>query len=350
VFAILAVAFAIAMPTALVRHTTERRLTTVDHWKKPPLSHAHHGNTSVSAHPDELPPRHLVAVDDVALSAYTVSIKTARTQWFLYNGRSGTYEPTPWATLDVSPGMGLAAVLEGPIVNNRIGIVDMTTGKIFSWISTDHLVGAVQFSPDGTELLATTYAASGGGERKQYSRDGIILINLVTGKQAFHSVPPYVERTLLGWSGLAGGAKWTPDGKYVWLEYLEAPGDRFLTLKSVYKFFRPDGTPMPPPANAAAITLDGGRGAAVSPDGTKVLIASLGPTTAVRDTATGATYTQRVDQLMSWASNDALVAEQASTLVLVSVDGRSIVTLTGTQSISQDGSVVGSWQPLLTRR
>jgi hypothetical protein len=118
----------------------------------------------------------------------------------------------------------------------------------------------------------------------------------------------------------------------------------------VYKFFRPDGTPMPPPANAAAITLDGGRGAAVSPDGTKVLIASLGPTTAVRDTATGATYTQRVDQLMSWASNDALVAEQASTLVLVSVDGRSIVTLTGTQSISQDGSVVGSWQPLLTPR
>jgi hypothetical protein len=350
VFVILAVACAIAIPTALVRHATEQRLTTVNHWKKPPLSHAHHGNTSVSAQLDESPPRHLVAADDVALSAYTVSRKTARTQWFLYNGRSGRYEPTPWATLDVSPGMGLAAVLEGPTVNNRIGIVDMTTGKVFSWISTDHLVGAVQFSPDGTQLLATTYAASGDGEPKKYGRDGIILIDLVTGKQTFHSIPPDTERALLGWSGLGGGAKWTPDGKYLWLDYLEAPGDISLMLKSVYKFFRPDGTPMPPPANAAAITLDGGRGAAVSPDGTKVLIASLGSTTAVRDETTGATYTQRVDQLTSWASNDALVAQKASTLVLVSLDGRSIVPLTGTESISQDGSAVGSWQPLVTRR
>jgi len=358
VFAILAVAGAIAIPTALVRHTTERRPTTVDHWKKPPLSHAHHGNTSVSAQLDESPPRHLVAADDVALSAYTVSIKVPpfTDQWFLYNGRSGTYEPTPWATLDVSPGMGLAAGLEGPMVNNRIGIVDMTTGKVFSWISTDHLVGAVQFSPDGTELLATTYAALGVGESTTYVRDGIVLIDLVTGKQTFHSIPhDTVPPEPFG--AIANAiARWTPDGKYVWLEYVEAPADpggpslNLLTLKSVYKFFRPDGTPMPPPANAAAITLDRGRGAAVSPDGTKVLIASLGSTTAVRDVTTGAKYIQRVDQLKSWASNNALVAEKASTLVLVSVDGRSIVTLTATESISQDGSVVGSWQPLVTRR
>jgi hypothetical protein len=351
VFVILAVACAIAIPTALVRHTTERPLTTVDHWNKPPLSHAHHGNTSVSAQLDESPPRHLVAADDVALSAYSVSIKVPpfTNQWFLYNGRSGTYEPTPWATVDVSPGMGLAAVLESTTVNNRIGIVNMTTGKVFSWISTDHPVGAVQFSPDGTELLATTYTASGVGKPTTYVRDGIILIDLVTGKQAFHSIPPDTERALLGWSGF-GGAKWTPDGKYVWLEYLEAPGDVSLMLKSVYKFFRPDGTPAPPPANAAAITLDGGRGAAVSPDGAKVLIASLGSTAAVRDVTTGAKYMQPVDQLLSWASNDALVAQKASTLVLVSLDGRSIVPLTGTESISQDGSAVGSWQPLVTRR
>jgi WD40 repeat protein len=351
VVTIVAVACAIAIPTALVRHTTERRLTTVDHWKKPPLSHAHHGNTSVSAQLDESPPRHLVAADDVALSAYHVDMKIpAKSQWFLYNDRSHAYVPTPWATLDVSPGMGLAAVLEGPTVNNRIGIVDMATDKVFSWISSNHLVGAVQFSPDGTQLLATTYAALGDGEPKKYGRNGIILIDLVTGKQTFHSIPPDTVRALLGWSGLSGGAKWTPDGKYVWLEYFEAPADRFLTLKSVYKFFRPDGTPMPPPINAAAITLDGGRGAAVSPDGTKVLIASLGSTTAVRDVTTGAKYTQRVDQLTSWASNDALVAQKASTLVLVSMDGRSIVPLTGTESISQDGSAVGSWQPLVTRR
>ena len=94
--AVVAVAAAIVVPTFVTqngltaagalsrrrpprRPSPRRRRRSTSKWVKLPLSHAHTGNRSVSAHPSEGPPVHLIAADDVALSAY-----------YTESGRSGS--------------------------------------------------------------------------------------------------------------------------------------------------------------------------------------------------------------------------------------------------------------------
>jgi hypothetical protein len=119
----------------------------------------------VIAHPDQSPPRNLIAAGDTALAAYyTTSIvkKSAdtgflqRTYWIL-NQKTGTYEKdTRWSYLAVAPGMRTAAVLERDLPANRIGLYDLVTRQVEEWIPVDRDVASVAYSPDGSKILATT--------------------------------------------------------------------------------------------------------------------------------------------------------------------------------------------------
>jgi hypothetical protein len=159
-------------------------------WQPLPLTHAHTGNTTIAAHPDEAPPVHFVAADDVALSAYAINT-TPRTSvntwsWRLYSVTTGTYVQVPWAWLDVASGLGIAAVLEGPAVTRRIGIISMATGSLIRWIPTAKPVGTVMFSPDGKTLAATTYQGDprrSGADNRAGAITGFILIDLTNGDQ-----------------------------------------------------------------------------------------------------------------------------------------------------------------------
>lgn len=178
---------------------------------------------------DQSPPRDFVAAGDTALAAhYTVhwadvsSQRIGRRDYQLLDQRTGTYRPVPWRYLDVAPGLRTAAVLEQDLPARRVGLVDMMTGKVTRWIDLPrHGAGAVEFSPDGDRLVATTYdgtpeeSSLGQGPhhgRADARRTGYWIIDLRSGRTAWHRAPDekeytsYVLRSDFGWSS---------DGRFV---------------------------------------------------------------------------------------------------------------------------------------
>jgi hypothetical protein len=349
VVAVAAVAAAVAVPTALLHrgsHTGVRvgAARAGSAWTPLPLSHAHTGNTTVSGHPDESPPVHLIAAYDTAVSAYSFQSATGNI-WYLYDPQTGTYQRTGWDQLDVSPGMGLAAVLEGPARADRIGILDMRTRQVIRWIDIAHNAGTVQFSPDGTKLLAGTFAGTDQASRVSTGINGFIVIDLVTGAQTFRSLDPT--------TGPYGSALWTYDGASIY-----APSAR----PGAARFFHADGTPAPTPPDAGGPAYQNGYDANVSPDGTEVNAGFTGhqePQTSVADLGTGKIIgTQPVQDLEAWANNNSLIAwacdatctnEFHSRLVLVNVAGTTVVPLSGFVGGNRDDAPE-RWHILATQR
>lgn len=155
---------------------------------------------------DQSPPRDFVAAGDTALAAhYTVhwadvsSQRIGRRDYQLLDQRTGTYRPVPWRYLDVAPGLRTAAVLEQDLPARRVGLVDMMTGKVTRWIDLPrHRAGAVEFSPDGDRLVATTYDGTpeevtlGQGStfpRPDARSTGYWIIDLRSGRTKWNEVP-----------------------------------------------------------------------------------------------------------------------------------------------------------------
>jgi hypothetical protein len=316
-------------------------------WAPLALTQAHSGNTSISAHVSESPPTHLIAADDLAVSAYYFESGTKRT-WYLYNSTSGTYHKTTWSTLDVSPGLGLAAVLESPLPSRRIGIVNIATGVVNRWISTSNPVESVAFSPDGTRLVATTYADNSvftGG-----LVTGFVIIDLSNGDQTDVTITGEPYNSVL----------WTYNGAYLYLIVTNVVPP--TASPSQTWFYHPDGHLAATPAHAEELTWSNGYGANVSPNGTMSPANANGgarPLTAIQNLKTGRIIgTQPVEDLQGWANNDNLIAwgcdakcanEFHSRLVLVSLDGKTITPLSGYVAGKSDASP-GQWRILLTRR
>lgn len=317
-------------------------------WTPLPLSHAHTGSTSVSAYPGESPPVHLVAADDVALSAYYLSRSQGGQEvytWSLYDPTSGTYRHTPYQQLDVAPGLGLAAVLERAAGSDRIGILDMATWQVMRWIPVPagDPVGSVRFSPDGTKLVATVF--DGNAATRDASVRGIIVIDLVAGTLGIqplgHPAPGM---------GPNVGARWTADGAYIYLHWQDD-----LTGLGL-QFYTPDGTPVPDPPRADVIATIWGGG--VSPDGTLYADPNSASPTAVKKLATGRVEGhQPLENIQAWADNRAVIgdycgpgchSEFQTHLALTSTDGTAVTVLTGTQT--GNDSSPQQWEPVFTRR
>ena len=100
--------------------------------------------------------------------------------------------------------MRTAAVLERGLPIDRIGLLDLTTGKLDRWIKVDKRVGGVQFSPDGKRLVATTYSLNPDGLFKDASyqlndkivpgpkpsRTGFSVIDITSGESEFTQLSP----------------------------------------------------------------------------------------------------------------------------------------------------------------
>ncbi|MFE0508637.1 hypothetical protein [Streptomyces sp. NPDC058964] len=125
------------------------------------------GSAGVYAHPDQTPPRDMIAAGRVALAAYyTEDLEkqsddqavALRTYWLL-DQRTGTYKKdTRWGFVAVAPGMKTAAVLERNLPTRRIGLLDLIKGEVERWIPVGHRVGGLAYSRDGRRPVATTYA------------------------------------------------------------------------------------------------------------------------------------------------------------------------------------------------
>jgi hypothetical protein len=301
----------------------------------------------VRADLDHQPPQNQVAAGAVAMGAvYTTGLtpipgskwSTLQRHWSVVDPGSGTYRPTDWAWVSVAPGLERAAVLEGPLPASRIGIVDTRTGEVTRWITTDHPVASVAWSPTLDQLVATAYdsdpdeqIAEGNGSFRMHpvNRSGFVLVDVTAGTATFHAVSAPT------WPTMRNDFSWTLDGTRVWQQ--EA-GDARMA------FYDLTGTPAPREDISAYDSNIGTTSASmstVSPGGRFRFSGDSGIPTEITDTRTGATYRQPALQLLAWADEEHVVAlagcEQPCTgtaefrnqVVVMRYDGTDVVPLTG---------------------
>jgi hypothetical protein len=301
----------------------------------------------VRADVEHQPPQSLVAAGAVAVGAvYTAGLapvpgskwSTVQRHWSVIDPGSSTYRPTGWAWVSVAPGLQRAAVLEGPLPTSRIGIVDTRTGEVTRWISTDHAVASVAWSPTSTELVATAYdgdpdqqIAEGNGSFRMHEvdRSGFVLVDVTAGTATFHAVAAPTD-----WPTSRNDFSWTLDGTRVWEQ--EAGEARMA-------FFDLTGAPA---ARDDVSAYDGNIGttsasmSSDSPDGRFRFSSDSGIPTQITDTKTGATFRQQALQLLAWADDGHVIAlagceqpcsgtaEFRNQLVVMRYDGTDVVPLT----------------------
>jgi hypothetical protein len=330
--------------------------------------------SDVIAHPDQSPPRNLIAAGDTVLSAFFVGTSAKQPNgdivykrvYGLLDQKKGTYKQAEWAFLDVAPGSRTAAVLEGELPAKRIGLLDLITGKVDRWIELDRGVAAVAFSPDGTKLVATTYAKNPDRYLADHpqsvngktvpgpvsSRTGFTVVDVDSGEADWHKAPSRTDE-----NGLLGNSRedfdWNQDGTLV---YADSP------MKPFRDYFGLNGDQAEWPADEKAV---GRAEAALSPDGklaaggfaghgTTIASEILNPRTGERITTVPA------QQLLAWADNKRLIAwgcdpkrcsgtgEFHNQLLLVTIGTDKVVPLSDFRKASD--SYPGRWSPVFSSR
>nr|WSY55814.1 WD40 repeat domain-containing protein [Streptomyces sp. NBC_00886] len=328
----------------------------------------------VVTHPDQWPPRDMVAVGRTALAAYYTAQtvpKTGgkgvytRTYWLL-DPRTETYKKTTkWSYAAVAPGMHTAAVLEQNLPAHRIGILDLTTGKVERWIPVDRGVGGVEFSPDGRRLVATTYDKDPDVRTRS-------AVNAETGALAWTAPMGssrsgfYILDTASGagpWSGVSSGREINSRQDFAFSRTGEQVYSRIIGGRDgLQQFFDLDGNKIAAPANEKYLRSD--VDARLSPNGR---LAALGLTkevggnpgksySSIRDPLTGKEITKvRGATLLAWADDRRLIAWERTTsleepylprLVLVTIGSDKVVPLSGTYK----GIEKTFWEPVFAER
>ncbi|MFC4011929.1 hypothetical protein ACFOY2_32180 [Nonomuraea purpurea] len=315
--------------------------------------------TDVRTDTENSPPTKLIAAGRMAVSAfYTHSLEPLpenrelfRRTWSLYDPRTGGYERTSWAWVDVAPGLQVAAVLEGDLIGRRLGILDMNTRQILSWIELEHPAASVAWSPDGTKILATTYSSRPDVVQRDRAeqpspRTGYYIVDARTGEAEHHELAPLPDG-ITGEPISNGNSRqdlgWSLDGTMLWAPTNTRPDRVFYSL---------DGRRRDAPADQRYVGYS--PLSAVSPNG-RLLLGPDGLPTEITDVQTGQIAgRQRVLQLHAWADDDNVIAlgcagkcddEFTNGLVLVSVDGKRM-----TQLAANRNTRTGDWRAVLTPR
>ncbi|WP_458243055.1 WD40 repeat domain-containing protein [Streptomyces sp. MAI_2237] len=327
----------------------------------------------IIGHPDQSPPRELVAAGQTALAAYytwrTVPQTASRaigvrTYWLLDPATGRYVKDARWSFVAVAPGLRTAAVLEQNQPVARIGLLDLATRKVVRWIPVAHPVAGLAFSYDGTRLLATTYDDNPDVRGKVYdlkggwdwgpafgtsTRTGFYDLDVASGRGAWTAVAS--DRS----TPARADFSFSRTGHAV---YAQVMGDR----DGKQQFYDLDGNRIAAPADEAFLRTD--VAARLSPNGR---LAALGLTkevapgksySSIRDPRTGQEITKvRGGDLLAWADDRRLVAwERASgldepyraRLVVVTIGSDKVVPLSGVQKQMFDQ--LKAWQPVFARR
>ncbi|MEU4654340.1 WD40 repeat domain-containing protein [Streptomyces sp. NPDC023723] len=326
----------------------------------------------ISAHPDQSPPRDLIAAGDVALAAYYTAETVERTAdegvnrrtYWLLDPATGRYEKDDrWSYVAVAPGMRTAAVLERELPARRIGILDLATGRVERWVPVDHGVGGLAYSRDGGRIVATTYDENpdlryrvGGPEGEagwlslmgRPSRTGFLVLDVVTEDITWSAVPAGQDSTA------RRDFAFSRTGDLV---YAQVIGER----DGLQEFFDLSGEAVRAPADERYLRSD--VPARLSPDGR---LAALGLTkertdkswSSVRDPLSGKEVTKvRGGTLLAWADDRRLIAwertpgieEYQGRLVLVTIGSDEVVQLSGTR-VPDDDFDRQEWEPVFVTR
>lgn len=326
----------------------------------------------VIAHPDQSPPRNLIAAGDTALAAYSTSSVVEespdkgllqRTYWIL-NQKTGKYEKDArWSFLAVAPGMRTAAVLERHLPASRIGVYDLVSRQVVDWIPVDRGVASVAYSPDGSRILATTYDtqpdgrlrapddADGDGKKNDwYSKPdkalatGFYILDLKAGKGAWNPVTIYAKGVdpRVDFVFNTDGTLVSPD----------------LWSASHVQFYNFKGEKVATPAKDKYLRQSPGPG--LSPNG-KLLAGYInedeGSATNILDPYTGKRLykTPGVDHL-AWADDKRLIVGETTPgtlrfqtrLALVTIGDDTMIPLSGSTGGRESSSE--NWAPIFARR
>lgn len=325
------------------------------------------------AHPDQSPPREEISVGGTTLAGYYIPETVKKSQdtavyqrtYFLLNPKTGRYAKTAsWSWVAVAPGMKTAAVLEQDLPASRIGLLDLTTGKVERWIPVEHGVGGLAFSRDGRKLVATTYGknpdlrvksegSEDWGQEWTSSRTGFYVLDVASGQGAWTEVKLASDSDdPMGGTFLNTRQDFalTDDGRQVWAGH--PMGD---IGKQFYDF---TGKEVPAPTGEKHLSwaVDAGR----SPSGKLVAGDFAGKkwktSSYVLDAATGAKTEVRGQQLLAWVGDKQLIAwdigrsddnEFHQRLVLVTIGSDKEVPLSGFRQ-GNDGDA-GRWEPIFAQ-
>ncbi|SNT47990.1 YncE family protein [Actinacidiphila glaucinigra] len=328
----------------------------------------------VSAHPEQTPPRDMIAAGDLALAAYYTWETDAHgapvRAYRILDPKTGTYVKTSkWSRVAVAPGLRTAAVLERNLPARRIGLLDLRTGEVERWIPVDRGVASVEFSPDGSKLVATTYGRNpdlrykkakydydGDGEKDwtlgldapgQSSRTGFYILDVASGEGSWSEVAGADQL------GVRQDFAFNHDGKLVQSGLFSAP------YRQYYDFA---GQQVAVPANEAYASWRNESG--LSPDGKFAGGGFLRGTRPVGqsrskllDPYTGKQVTTvRGAELLAWVDNKHLIAwdftpdvkSPSLRLVLVTIGSDEVAPLSGITK-GLDGAA-GHWTPIFAER
>lgn len=322
----------------------------------------------VVGHPDQSPPRDLIAAGNTAVSGYFTSraVKQPNGQelftryYTVLDQKTGRYKAldTKWAWVDVAPGMRTAAVLEGELPAWRIGLLDLVTGKVERWIPTNRPVAGVEWSPDGKRLVATAYSKNPDRiDRPRANRTGFYVIDAGSGE-----VGPF--RTLRQakpdkWGNYNGNSRedvdWSHDGTKLYVE--QVPSEE--GGKSDHRaWYTTSGVKTGAPAKEH---FAGWSKAGLSPDGKHVAVDGDSDGSWIVNSTTGRKVALVPGmQPLAWADSKRLIAigcdpkkcsgknEYRNRLLLVTVGSKKAVPLSGFRKPSAD--YLGRWVPLTAAR
>ncbi|TQJ87280.1 WD40 repeat domain-containing protein [Streptomyces sp. SLBN-31] len=331
----------------------------------------------ITAHPDQSPPRELVGAGNAVLAAYYTVRNRPTTEhtavqertYRLLDPRTGTYEKDArWSIVAVAPGLRTAAVLERNLPAQRIGLLELATGRVKRWIQVEHGVGGLAFSDDGRRLVATTYDGNPDLRTKVKVRDS-------RHKEVWAWEAGFGDSSRSGFYDLdvaSGEGAWTPVAfdrntnsrqdfafsRAGDLMYAQVIGGR----DGMQQFYDHRGAKVAAPADERYLRSD--VPARLSPNGR---LAALGLTkevapgksySSIRDPRSGEEITRvRGGELLAWADDRRLVAwERASgldepyraRLVVVTIGSDKVVPLSGVQKQMYDD--LKAWHPVFARR
>ncbi|MDX2677598.1 WD40 repeat domain-containing protein [Streptomyces soliscabiei] len=325
----------------------------------------------IAAHPDQSPPRDLIAAGRTALAAYyetTVVPRSAdratakRTYWLLNPTTQKYVKTTKWSWVAVAPGLRTAAVLEQNLPVRRIGLLDLASGEVERWIRVDHAVGGLAFSRDGRELVATTYTSdpdlwvkTAGSERwhpgMETSRTGFQVFDVASGRGSWSEVEFHQGEKLgeINFLYSRQDFAFSRDGRHIWSSMPMQPG---------HQYYDRQGKKVAPPVGQRYVQwyVDAG----LSPNGKLLADEFAGEkyksSSWIVDPSTGKKITEvHGQQLLAWADDSSLVVwdtgnddESHQRLALVTIGSEKVVPLSGVRAGEEDDP--GRWEPIFADR